>query len=59
MQKNTHAIHKDIASLVFYMQGSLDFNDAYCLSISQRQMMVKIIETDRENRSGKPNSRLI
>ena len=59
MERNKNAINQDIATLVFYMQGGLDFNDAHLLSIEQRKVLSKVIEKHQEAVSGKPNSRLI
>lgn len=59
MEKNIKIIHNDVASLVFYMQGGLNINDAYNLSITQRKIMAKIIEKEDERLRGKKNSRLI
>jgi len=59
MDKNRRLVHNDIASLVFYMQGGVEINDAYNLSIDQRRMMQKVIEKHYEAQNGGKNSRLI
>jgi hypothetical protein len=59
MDKNRELIHKDVASLVFYMHGSVDFSDAYCLSLQQRKLMVKVIEEYREAQNPKKSSNII
>jgi hypothetical protein len=59
MERNRKAIQQEIATLAFYMQGGLDYNDAFMLSAEQRATMSKIIEKHYEAMSGKANSRLI
>lgn len=44
MSKNITVIEKDIASLVYYMNGGLDYNQAWLLTANQRKIMVKVIE---------------
>jgi hypothetical protein len=44
MNKNVIAVEKDIASLVYYMNGGLSYNDAWLLTSNQRKIMVKVIE---------------
>lgn len=44
MNKNIHAIEKDIATLVYYMNGGLDYNQAWLLTTRQRRVMIKVIE---------------
>lgn len=59
MEKNRNIVHTDIANLVFYMQGGVDVNDAYMLSIQQRKIMNKVIQAHYEAMSNKKNSKLI
>lgn len=59
MDHNRELIHTDMATLVFYMNGSLDFNDAYCLSMQQRKIMAKVVKEYRESQSPKSGGRLI
>lgn len=59
MERNRKAIQNEIATLAFYMQGGLSYNDAFMLSAEQRMIMSKIIEKHYEAMSGKANSRLI
>lgn len=59
MERNRHAITKDIATLAFYMQGGLSFEDGHLLSADQRSAMSKVIEKHYEAASGKTNSKLI
>lgn len=51
MQQNRNTIEEEIAMLVFYMEGGLDFNDAYALSSLQRQRLAKVIEKHYEQRA--------
>jgi hypothetical protein len=44
MESNRKLIETDIASLVFYMQGGLGYNDAWLLTWDQRKIMSKVIE---------------
>lgn len=44
MNKNVNIIEKDIASLVYYMNGGLNYNDAWLLTHNQRKVMIKVIE---------------
>jgi hypothetical protein len=44
MNKNVNIIEKDIASLVYYMNGGLNYNDAWLLTANQRRTMIRVIE---------------
>ena len=59
MERNRNAVQQEVATLSFYMQGGLDYNDAFLLSAEQRSIMSKIIEKHYEAMSGKANSKLI
>ena len=59
MDRNRKIINDDIASLVYYFQGGLDFNDAWLLTADQRKRMAKIVEKHFENMSGNKNQKLI
>lgn len=52
MDKNRDAVETDVATLVFYMQGGLDYNDAWLLTSAQRGRMAKIIEKHYEAMNG-------
>jgi hypothetical protein len=56
MSKNQDIIEYDVSSLVFHMQGGLDYNDAFLLTSDQRKMMFKIIQKhyDDQNPKKKP-----
>jgi hypothetical protein len=56
MERNRKAITNEMASLTFYMNGGLNFDDAYLLSTEQRSIMAKVIEKHYEAQSGKPSS---
>lgn len=49
MRKNRDLIEYDIATLVFYMQGGLNYNDAWQLTPKQRKVMARVIEKHYEN----------
>lgn len=59
MEKNRNIVHSDIANLIFYMQGGVDVNDAYLLSIQQRKIMNKVIQNHYEAMQNKKNTKLI
>jgi hypothetical protein len=48
MESNRKTVESDIATLTFYMQGGLNYNDAWMLTIEQRQIMSKVIEKHHE-----------
>lgn len=48
MESNRKIIETDIATLVFYMQGGLNYNEAWQLTLDQRQIMSKVIEKHYE-----------
>lgn len=43
MEKNRNSIELDVDSLVFYMNGGLDYNDAWLLTARQRGNMGEVI----------------
>jgi hypothetical protein len=55
MKRNREIIEVDIATLVFYMSGGIDYNDAWLLTESQRLKMGKVIEKHYESMNGKKN----
>ncbi len=59
MNRNRDIITNEIATLTFYMQGGLDFNDAWLLSANQRKIMAKVIEKHYESMNGNKGSKLI
>lgn len=44
MERNRRMIDDEIATLVYYMNGGLDYNDAWLLTADQRKTMAKVIE---------------
>lgn len=44
MDRNRKVINDDIATLVYYMNGALDYNDAWMLTQDQRKTMSKVVE---------------
>jgi hypothetical protein len=59
MEKNRKAIKTEVSTLTFYMQGGLDFNDAYILSAEDRTIMSKVIEKHYEAVNGNKGNKLI
>ena len=53
MNHNRTTIEEEIATLVFYMEGGLGFNEAYALTAMQRERISKVIEKHYEARSAK------
>lgn len=58
MERNRSVIETDISTLVFYMQGGLDYNDAWLLTTKQRKSMSTVIEKHYEAMSGNKNNKL-
>lgn len=58
MERNRSIIESDISTLVFYMQGGLDYNDAWMLTQKQRKSMTVVIEKHYEAMSGSKNNKL-
>lgn len=52
MKKNRDVIQNDISTLVFYMQGGLDYNDAFLLTADQRKSMADVVEKHYEAMNG-------
>lgn len=48
MEKNRAVIETDIATLVFYMQGAVSYEDAWLLTQRQRGQMAKVVERHYE-----------
>lgn len=44
MNRNRKVINDEVATLVYYMNGGLDYNDAWLLTADQRKTMSKVIE---------------
>lgn len=59
MDKNKKSVTNEVASLVFYMNGGLDYNDAWLLNADDRAVMANIIEKHHKAISGNTKSNLI
>ena len=59
MERNKKIIDEEIATLVFYMNGGLDYNSAWLTTALQRKSMSKIIEKHFEAMAPKGGGRLI
>ena len=44
MSRNVDAIESDVNSLVFHMNGGLDYDDAWLLTLDQRRKIVNMIQ---------------
>jgi hypothetical protein len=55
MVKNQDLIEQDVSSLVFHMQGGLDYDDAWLLTTEQRRLMAKIIQKHYDDQN--PNKK--
>jgi hypothetical protein len=51
MTKQRQNIEEEIATIVFYMQGGLNYMDAYSLSIEQLEGMSKVINNHYEQQN--------
>lgn len=58
MEKNRKILENDVTSLVFYMNGGLDYNDAWLLTADQRKTMGKIIEKHFDAMNPKKSNQL-
>jgi hypothetical protein len=48
MEKNRSLIEQDVNTLVFYMNGGLDYNDAWLMTANQRGNMGEVIRKHHE-----------
>ena len=44
MENNRKLIETEMATLVFYMQGGLNYDDSWLLTLQQRKIMHDVIE---------------
>jgi hypothetical protein len=58
MERNKKIIEDEIATLVYYMNGGLDFNDAYLTTAAQRKTMSRVIEKHYEAMAPKGSGKL-
>lgn len=59
MDQNRIEITKEVATLCFYMQGGIDFNQGYQLSSDQRRILSKVIEKHYSAMNSKGSGNLI
>ena len=55
LAKNRLTIEEDVATLVYYMNGGLNYNDAWLLTREQRKIMTHVIE--RHFKAMNPNAK--
>ena len=55
LAKNRLTIEEDVATLVYYMNGGLNYNDAWLLTREQRKIMTHVIE--RHFKAINPNAK--
>lgn len=55
LAKNRKTIEEDVATLVYYMNGGLNYNDAWLLTREQRKIMTHVIE--RHFKAMNPNAK--
>lgn len=59
MSRNRKVINDEISTLVYYMNGGLDYNDAWLLTADQRKSMSKVIEKHFKAMNPKSGQQLI
>ena len=47
-EKDTKALREELYRLCWYMRGSLSFTEAFSLSLEDREIIAKIIESNLE-----------
>jgi hypothetical protein len=58
LEKNRNIIEEEIATLVYYMNGGLNFSDAYLTTAKQRKIMSKVVEKHFEAMAPKTGGKL-
>lgn len=58
LETNRHIIDTDISNLVYYMNGGLDYNDAWLLTMDQRRNMMSVIQRHFDAMNLKKGSQL-
>jgi len=58
MAENRDIISRDVETLVFYMNGGLDLNDAWLLTIDERKRMSDIVAKHYEAMNPNKKSQL-
>jgi CRISPR/Cas system CMR subunit Cmr6 (Cas7 group RAMP superfamily) len=56
LDKHRKQIEKEIGTVVFYMQGGLNFTDAYGISMEQIALLADVIEEHYEKQNNLGNS---
>jgi hypothetical protein len=59
MDRNRDLIDEEVATLVYYMNGGLDWNDAWQTTAKQRKTMSKVIEKHFNAMNPKGSEKLI
>jgi len=59
MDRNRKIINEEISTLVYYMNGGLDYNDAWLTTNEQRRIMSKVVERHFEAMAPKSGGKLI
>tara|TARA_B100001057_G_scaffold497128_1_gene600452 strand:- start:3691 stop:3888 length:198 start_codon:yes stop_codon:yes gene_type:complete len=54
LNNESDAINKEITEMVIYSTGAVSFNDAWEMSLPQRQLVVKTLEGYYKAKAGKP-----
>jgi hypothetical protein len=58
LDTNRSIIETDINTLVYYMNGGLDYNDAWLLTLEQRKRMSQVIQRHFDAMNPKKGSQL-
>lgn len=58
LSSNRDVIENDVNTLVYYMNGGLDYNDAWLLTSDQRKNMYKVIQRHFDSMNPKKGSML-
>lgn len=58
MEKNREIINQDITTIVFYMKGGVNYNDAWLLTTPQRKTMARVVEKHYEAMNGEKKNQL-
>ena len=59
MDRNRKMIEEEIATLVYYYNGGLNYNDAWMTTSRQRKTMSKVVEKHFEAMAPKSGGKLI
>lgn len=56
LEKHRKQIEKEIGTVVFYMQGGLNFTDAYSISMDQISLLAEVIQEHYDKQNNLANS---